>query len=202
MQMQSRLHYSIQSQPAPPVMNLYDFDGVLSHSLEEALFQMPVTRHDEEFIRKVSQLAVMDLSQESRQSARYICMQAILWYNRIPIRKGPITPDYRHPYYILTARSDRFAVRRMHEFVMEYLRPEPIKTQHLDHLPKGQAIAVLLERHPDTMFTFYDDNIRHIESAASLKTDRLCVVHVDNSLPSLYTEADSFYRNTILELAL
>lgn len=202
--MQTARNFCVQSQSQmlPPIMNLYDFDGVLGHSLEEALFQMGPTLHDAEFVRRVSKLASMDLSQESPTSARYICIQAILWYNRIPIRQGVITPDYNNPYYILTARSDRFAVRRMHDFVQEAYAVQPIKTHHLDHLPKGQAIEVLLDRHPETQFNFYDDNPRHVESAMALCHERLNVFQVDNGLPSLYEEAESFYRNTILELAL
>lgn len=188
--------------PELKIMNLYDFDGVLAHPLEEALFQMPATEHDSEFIRKVCKHFKMDLSQESVTSQRYICIQAILWAADHPIKAGPVTPEAEHPYYIMTARSDRFAVRRMHDYVQKKLSPQPIKTQHLDHLPKGQAIEVLLQRHPDTHFRFYDDNPRHVLSARMLRSDRLEVFHVDNGLDSLYTEAESFYRNTILELAL
>lgn len=188
--------------PDQKIMNLYDFDGVLGHPLEEALFQLPPTRHDSNFVDAVSQRFNMDLSQESSQSARYVCMQAIMWRYSIPIDPGFIRPDYNHPYYILTARSDFYGIRRMHRFVENELAVYPVKVQHLDHLPKGQAIGLLLERHPDTFFRFYDDNPRHITSAKMLRSDRLEIFHVDNQLKSFYEEAESVYRNKILELAL
>ena len=188
--------------PTPKIMNLYDFDGVLADSLEEALFQMPATKHDSEFIETVSSDFDLDLSQESITSQRYICIQATLWSCGYPVRAGKIAPDPEHPFYILTARSDIYATRRMHEFIDAHLWPEPVKVMNLDHLPKGIAIELLLQRHPDTHFRFYDDNPRHIQSAQLLRSDRLEIFHVDNQLASRYEEAQSFYRNTILELAL
>ena len=188
--------------PELKIMNLYDFDGVLADPLEEALFQMPTTEHDAEFIRVVSRDLNLDLSQESLTSQRYICIQAIMWAHEMPILPGKVVPQDEHPFYILTARSDIYAVRRMHEFITESYWKEPIKTQHLDHLPKGIAIELLLQRHPDTHFRFFDDNPRHIQSAQLLRSDRLEIFHVDNQLASRYEEAQSFYRNAILELAL
>ena len=125
-----------------------------------------------------------------------------MWRYGIPINPGVIQPDYNHPYYILTARSDFYAARRMQRFVEQELAVYPIKVQHLDHLPKGQAIELLLERHPDTFFRFYDDNLRHIISAKMLRSDRLEIFPVDNNLKSFYEEAESLYYGKILELAL
>lgn len=188
--------------PELKIMNLYDFDGVLADPLEEALFQMPTTEHDAEFIRAVSDQFNLDLSQESLTSQRYICIQATLWADNILVKKGEVSPQDGYPYYILTARSDIYATRRMHEFIDAFLWPEPVKVMNLDHLPKGVAIELLLQRHPDTHFRFFDDNPRHIQSAQLLRSDRLEIFHVDNQLASRYEEAQSFYRNTILELAL
>jgi len=196
----------MKAQPMPTpnltVMNLYDFDGVIASPLEEALFQLPSGPHDSAFVRKVSDRFDLDLSNESPLSQRYICVQAVLWDACIDIQPGPMFEKITGPYHILTARCDRFAVARMHEFVTDNLVVKPIKTMHLDHLPKGRMIEVLLERHPDVQFRYWDDNHGHCTSANMLRSPRLEVFPVDSGIEPYYTEAESYFRNTILELAL
>lgn len=202
--MQQNLHYPT---PKPQSLNrvqLLDFDGVLGYALEEALFQMPMGPHDVEFIQKMAQRHSLQLVQESFFSARYICIQAALFDACIPIQQGPMCAKLiTEPYYIITARTDRFAVSRVQEFIEDLPDAQkPIKCFHTDHLPKGQVIEMLLGRHPDTHYTFYDDNLRHVTSARLLRNDRLDVFHVDIDMEAEYTAASTFYKNTILELAL
>lgn len=184
------------------VVNLYDFDGVLASPFEEALFTLPTYDRDAEFVDRVSKALALDLSDQSPQSKRYICMQAIMWMSRIPIQRGPVTPEPLVPYHVITARCDRFAVARCHEALGMLFKPMPVKTMHVDHLPKGQMLQVLLDRHPECNFRFWDDNPRHIESALSLKSDRLEVFHVDNDMKDAYEEAELFYRFTLLDTHL
>lgn len=181
-------------------VNLYDFDGVIVNAFEEALFNLPETEHDFQFIRRVSHRFDLDLSQESRKSARYICMQAIMDRNNIRMEPGLMFDHISKPFHIITARCDRFAVKRMHKFLMER-GLEPIKIMQMDHLAKGLMIESLLERHQETRFTFWDDNLRHVTSARLLRHPRLEVFHVDNNLKDFYTKAESFYLNFILELS-
>ena len=194
-QSQQQTHNTVQ---------LFDFDGVLASPLEEALFQMPIGPHDVAFIAKMASRHTLDLSQEKITSARYICIQAALYDAGIPIQPGPCIDSIgTRPFHIITARSDRFAVARMYDFIEDnMLDNKPIKTLHVDHLPKGQIIQVLLDRHPDTRYVFWDDSPGHVTSARMLRNPRLDVFHVVNDMKDFYTEAESFYRKTILELAL
>lgn len=178
-------------------VNLYDFDGVLASPFEEALFTLPDTESDAEFIRSVSHTLSLDLSSESPRGQRYMALQSVLWHNRHGINPGPVSPEKGVPFYIITARCDLYATRRMHEFVSERLGSRPLKTMHVDHLVKGIMLDMLLERHPDVNFKFWDDNPRHIESARALNSDRLEIFHVDNDMGSVYPEAESFYRNLV-----
>lgn len=184
-----------------PVVSLYDFDGVIGAPFEEALFTMNAQDEDHQFIRAVSEQYGLDLSNESFASARYICLQAVMFNENIPIQPGPMFDQIEGPFHILTARCDKFAVWRMHQFIdMHNLKP--VKTMHLDHLAKGIMIRSIMDRHPDVRFRFYDDNLRHIRSARQLHDPRLEVFHVDNDMELLYVEAESFYRSRILKVVL
>ena len=184
-------------------INVFDFDRVLADPLEEGLFNLPINKDGEQLIKKMSQRHQMDLSGESLKSAHYISMQAALWDAGVPIMSGVMYERvYKGPYYILTARSDRFAVARMQEFIEAIPdRYRPIKIMHVDHLPKGQMLKMMLDRHPDNTYSFYDDRVKHIQSALELRDPRLDVFHVDNDMEDAYERASTFYQ-TILDLAL
>lgn len=184
-------------------LNIYDFDGVIAEPFEEALFNMPITEHDESFIKEVSgwSFVDMDLSLESFVSKRYICIQAVLYQLRTPILQGPLFYKLEGPYHIMTARSDRFAVRRVHEFIYSN-GLTPIKVMHTDHLPKGEMLKTILERHPDIQINFYDDTQRHIDSALALNNSRLSVFKVDNNVEPFYDRAIKFYNSVILDEVL
>jgi hypothetical protein len=180
-------------------VDIFDFDGVLAEPLEEALFTMEDTIHDKEFIKVMSELQRLDLSVESKSSQRYICIQAALLRMGVGINTGPAF-EYagRLPFHVLSARCDRFAVTRMHQFLVRHdLRP--IKTMHTDHLAKGEMLKVLLERHPDVTYNYFEDSPRHIESAMGIKSERLNVWRVDNIMEPFYTSAHKFYISQILE---
>lgn len=182
-------------------VNIYDFDGVLAEPLEEALFTMPSTPVDSEFVTKVCDNMGLDLSCESPLSQRYICIQAVLEYINWPINPGPLFDRIEGPFHVMTARCDRFAVARVHQFLEEHAL-QPIKVMHMDHLAKGKLLDVILERHPENTYSFYDDNLKHIESAMKLQNERLSVFHVDNNMQPFYTRAFKLYTNTILEVVL
>jgi hypothetical protein len=174
---------------------------VIAYPFEEALFRMPETDHDNEFVRVTCERFGLDLGSESLRSARYVCIQAVMHKHGICVVPGPIFNQVEGPFHIITARSDRFAVARMHSFIKDYdLKPN--KILQTDCLPKGQVIQMLLERHPDTHFRFWDDTMKHILSAKLLRSDRLEVFHVDNDMEPVYDRAESYYRKTILEFAL
>ena len=197
--------YCTHSYHELPNVNLFDFDGVLAYPLEEGLFQLPLGPHDVEFVSKMAYRHDLNLSRESFKSSRYICIQAALYDAGIPIKRGPA---FQHilegPYHIITARSDRFAVARVQEFIENNMHSHerPIKVMHVDHLPKGQMIQMLLDTHQDNRYSFYDDREKHVVSARSLKNPRLDVYHIDNDMTDVYVEASKFYNETILELAL
>lgn len=179
-------------------VDIFDFDGVLASPFEEALFTMDATIHDPKLITRTEKEYGLNLSLESRQSARYISIQAALMELDVPIQPGISFPlAGRNPYHILTARCDRFAVTRMHMFLMEK-ELNPIKTMHTDHLEKGKMLEVLLARHPDVTYNYFEDNPRHIESAMKLKSPRLNVYRVDNHMESYYLAAHKFYIEEII----
>ena len=185
-------------------VNIFDFDGVLADPLEEGLFNLELTGRATDLIHKMSVRHGLNLKGESLKSAHYIAMQAALWDACVPITPGPMFDRIAEgPYHILTARSDRFAVARVQEFISTNLpdRHRPIKIMHVDHLPKGQMLKMMLDRHPDNTYSFYDDRVKHIQSALELHDPRLDVFHVDNDMEDAYERASTFYQ-TILDLAL
>lgn len=186
-------------------LDIFDFDGVLAEPFEEALFTMPETEHDDTFVKEVSGWAFidLDLSLESKLSQRYICIQAVLRHIlRVDVEPGPMFKKAgMNPFHIMTARCDRFAVPRVHDFVAKH-GLNPIKVMHTDHLPKGIMLQTILDRHPDVRINFYDDTQRHIDSALSLNNPRLNVFKVDNDMQPYYDRAIKFYNSVILEEVL
>lgn len=198
-------NFCTHSHTQMPNVNIFDFDGVLADPIEEGLFQLDITPDSISFMQKMVQRHCLDLSQETLKSAHYICMQAAMLDAGIPIKPGPLMrKTLEGRYHILTARSDRFAVARMQLFIEDNMEDcdRPIKIMHVDHLPKGQMLQMILDRHPNTRYTFFDDREKHVRSARELRNPRLDVFHVDNDMRLVYEEASDFYHDTILDLAL
>lgn len=182
-------------------LNIFDFDGVLGDPIEEALFTMPEHEADEAFMRKMSVRHNLDLRFESQKSARYICIQAALQDLGIGIKPGPKINHIpmSDPYHILTARCDRFAVQRMHEFLEFNVGNLPLRTFHVGSTRKAHVLEMMLNLNSEVSYVFWDDNINHIHYANALDNPRIITKYVDNNMDEAYKEAVTFYENTILE---
>lgn len=179
-------------------VDIFDFDGVLANPFEEALFSMDATIHDKKLIAAMEKLNDIDLSSETPTSARYIAIQAALLHMDTPIQPGiAFHHAGRTPFHILTARCDRFAVTRMHIFLMEQ-ELKPIRTMHTGEVDKGKIIETLLDRNPKVTYNYFEDNERHIASAMKLDSPRLNVWRVDNHMESYYLAAHKFYIEEII----
>lgn len=177
-----------------PEIHLYDFDGVLASPFEEALYCLPVNLEDQQFIDRASLLFGIGNNQESLKSIRYMMMQATMLEFEQEIKPGPVRPDPSVPFMIITARSDYFSISRMMNFLSDQ-DLMPIRIFNVGDTPKKETIQTLLDKHPETEFTYWDDRQSHVDGANSLKSSRLTCHLVDNDLESYYEKAESYYRN-------
>ena len=186
------------------LVNIFDFDGVIGHPIEEALFTMPVHEHDKAFMEKMSRRHNLDLTYESHQSGRYICIQAAMQDLGIPIKRGPKADEVPvvGPYHILTARCDRFAVQRMHEFLDFEFGNLPLRTFHVGSTRKAHVLQMMLNLNDEVNYTFWDDNINHIHYANALDNPRMATKYVDNPMEVHYQDAVTLYETELLRHSL
>lgn len=182
-------------------LNVYDFDGVLASPFEEALFNLNTTKRDADFVQVVSDGMNLDLSGESLQSARYICLQALMFHLGHEITPGPIRIEKGIPFHIVTARSDWYATARMRQFLHHYYI-KPVKLIQMDHLNKALLLDSLATRHPDVDIRFWDDRRKHTDAAKKLGHSNLTIFRVDNQMEQFYKDAQSFYEDQILRVFL
>ena len=180
-------------------IKLFDFDGVLASPFEEALYQMPVSARDSEFIDKAAArygLGAGHLT-ESVSSFRYMCMQAVMDDLGHPIREGPLLDKAEGPFMVITARSDFFALRRMFRF-LEWYGKMPLYIFTLGKTPKFRVVERLLIQYPNASFEFYDDLLKHVEPVEALGSDRVTTFHVDNDMGPVYEKAQSYFNSQIV----
>lgn len=182
----------------PERIQLFDFDGVLASPFEEALYCLPVNLRDAAFIKAAEARYQIPNHHESIKSIRYMMMQAVMMDMGHKIKAGPCRPDPNHPFMIITARSDYFSIYRMMEF-LSAAEMFPIQIFNVGDTPKKETIRVLLEKHPEAQFEYWDDRQAHIDGADSLRSPRLVTHYVDNDLDSFYEEAESYYRNILMD---
>lgn len=181
-------------------MRIFDFDGVIGSAFEEALFTMPETPTDAIFMNAAQKRFRLKIEGESRLSSRYMLIQRAMWDMNHGIEEGPRYHDAVNgqPLIVLTARSDLYAVKRMHQF-LDYHGIRPSRTFHVGSVPKHHTVTMMMKAMPETQFTFYDDNQSHVDGVNNLKNDRVSAFFVDNDMEAAYERASSFYNDQLLE---
>jgi hypothetical protein len=178
-----------------PVINegevyAFDFDGVLSSGLDDAVYRMPTESADEALISQVATRFGINCAGMDVRYQRHLVHQGALWALNEPIEPGPALESARvasrmaAPVFVISARSGWFAVERMRRF-LEIHGILPLEVYNVGRVTKVKQIQLLSREFPDKKINFVEDSIAHLEhvAKAGLTNVKLTLVRSKTSLP-------------------
>lgn len=162
----------------------FDFDGVLADQEEEKVYRLEDTPLERGELEALARLHGMDPSlYPSTGYLRHLIYQSQVF--DLPVK--PHTPavefardlcDTGNPYFVVTARSGRYAVDRMMRFVDRWcLYPHEVFC--LGRSSKAALLTHLRKDWPDRPFVFFEDSKHHIDAAMALGDPLLAVVQIE-----------------------
>jgi len=177
-------------------INIFDFDGVLSSPIEDAIFRLDEHPDDDLFIAEGrKRYGITNLSDHVRRN-RHLILQECLYERGMCPYEGPLFPllmESKDPFYVLTARSGPGAVARVSQFFEKHDR-RPEEMFFVGPVSKTHILIDLCDKHDDHTLTFYDDTAHHIEAATNLGLPNLNVSFVDNDVSRLKGRAIGAYK--------
>lgn len=182
-----------------PVINeneiyAFDFDGVLSSGLEDAVYRLPTENGDEELIREVATSLKIKCAGMEPRYQRHLVYQGALWALNEPIASGPALESARAasrmavPFFVISARSGWFAVERMRRF-LESHAILPLEVYNIGRVTKDKQINLLAHEFPKRNINFIEDSIAHLRCVArvGLPNVTLTLVRSKEPLPDQRT---------------
>ena len=162
----------------------FDFDGVLVTQCEEKVFQLPEEHMERRRLEEKAAFADVEsgLYPDTRY-LRHLVFQGYAWGttpepHHEAIRFAYKLRDNEDPYFIVTARSGLWAVRRMLDFVdCQALYPQEVFC--LGRASKALLLAELRKDWPDRMFVFFEDSQHHIDACVALGDPLLKIVKIE-----------------------
>lgn len=162
----------------------FDFDGVLATQCEEKVFRLPEENMERRRLEEKAAFANVEsgLYPDTRY-LRHLVFQGYAWGT---------TPEPHHeavgfalalaanedPYFIVTARSGLWAVRRMLDFVeQQSLHPQEVFC--LGRASKALLLAELRKDWPDRTFVFFEDSEHHIDACRALADPWLEIIKIE-----------------------
>lgn len=179
----------------PNSIFVFDFDGVLICQNEEKLYQLDEIEGERDRLEELARRVGIEPDLYSTGYLRHLVFQSR--YDRIckPHVLAEFARDLDVPYFVLTLRSGLHALHRMLGF-LDVMHIYPQELFCVGRGLKSAILAKLLEEWPDKQIVFFDDSMRHIEDACSLKSNRLTVVHVE--WPTCKQEASAMRERHIM----
>lgn len=162
----------------------FDFDGVLATQCEDKMFRLPPGDMERRKLEEMARFANIDPAlYPDTGYLRHLVYQGYA-YGTVPEEHLPVTAlarcmeDWGDPYFIVTARSGTWAVRRLLEFVdKQGLHPQEVFC--LGRSSKAILLSQLREDWPDRPFVFFEDTQRHIDACVALDDPLLQVVKIE-----------------------
>lgn len=162
----------------------FDFDGVLATQCEEKVFRLP--EEDMERRRLEEKAVFANVHSDLYPSTRYLrhlVFQGYAW-GTVPEAHDEATSFARtltengDPYFIVTARSGLWAVRRLLDFAeQQMIFPQEVFC--LGRASKALLLAELRKDWPDRPFVFFEDSEHHIEACRALADPLLEIVKIE-----------------------
>jgi hypothetical protein len=162
----------------------FDFDGVLATQCEEKIFRMDERPMERRRLEEKAVFANVDPAlYPSTNYLRHMVFQSYA-VGSIPDPHQEAVSFARSlsglgdPYFIVTARSGLWAVRRMLDFVeKEGITPQEVFC--LGRASKALLLAELRKDWPDRQFVFFEDSDHHIEACRALVDPLLEIVKIE-----------------------
>ncbi len=178
----------------------FDFDGVMATQCEDKMFRLPAGDMERRRLEEKAQFASIDPSlYPDTGYLRHLVYQGYAW-GTIPKEHLPFTAFARNlqlndePYFIVTARSGTWAVRRVLDF-LTYDGLHPQEMFCLGRSSKAILLSQLRVDWPDRPFVFFEDTQKHIDACVALADPLLEVVKVEWPV---CTENAEWLKKTIL----
>jgi len=173
-----RNHYSSDA------IFFFDFDGVLATQCEEKIFRMDERPMERRRLEEKAPFASVDAAlYPSTNYLRHMVYQGYAW-GSVPDAHEEATSfarslsDSGDPYFIVTARSGLWAVRRLLDFTQQQLI-YPQEVFCLGRASKALLLAELRKDWPDRQFVFFEDSDHHIEACRALADPLLEIVKIE-----------------------
>ncbi len=170
----------------------FDFDGCIAMQCEEKLFRLPEGAGERRRLEVIAERVGIDASLYNTQYLRHLVFQAATQY--AIERYGPVfnliaeVDDALTPYFVMTARSGLYAIKRMLAFLeTSYLKPQEVFC--LGRASKADLLETLLEEWPDREIIYLDDSVHHTHAARALGNPRLHIVEVRHDADLTNAEA-------------
>lgn len=171
----------------------FDFDGVLADQVEEKVFRLEGSNAEHGHLEMLARMHGIDhtLYPNTRYLRHLLHQTQAYGY---PVKPHLEAVDFarelsmqQKPYFIVTARSGFYAVRRMISFCKRfYLYPQEVFC--LGRSSKALLLAELRKDWPERPFIFFEDSEYHIEAAKALGDPNLTIVQIEWPTCSLSAE--------------
>jgi hypothetical protein len=173
-----RNHYSADA------IFFFDFDGVLATQCEEKVFRLPEEDMERRRLEEKAPFAGVDSSLYPNIGyLRHLVFQGYAW-GTVPEPHDEATSFARSltengdPYFIVTARSGLWAVRRLLDFAeQQFIFPQEVFC--LGRASKALLLAELRKDWPDRPFVFFEDSQHHIDACRALADPLLEIVKIE-----------------------
>lgn len=162
----------------------FDFDGVLATQCEEKVYRLPEEYMERRRLEEKAEFANVDPAlYPDTKYLRHLVFQGYAWGttpepHEEAVAFARLLDDTKDPYFIITARSGLWAVRRMLDFVAEQ-GIFPQETFCLGRSSKAALLAALRTDWPDRPFVFFEDTQKHIDACVALADPNLEIVRID-----------------------
>lgn len=172
----------------------FDFDGVLIEQSEEKLYQLEETAEERPALERMAAKLGIDPKLYDTPYLRHLVFQATYEGPSTPTVMTDFARSLADPYFIITARSGRHAIERVLQFVGDNdLQPQEIFC--LGKTCKGDHLRHMLATFPDYHIVFFDDLMKHIQSAVEVGDPRLIPIHIE--WESCWEEAKRLHRDLL-----
>lgn len=181
-------------------VHVFDFDGVLAHPIEDAIFRLEPYEAEESFLKDAAHSYGLPHYSNAKY-LRHVIVQHVMLDAGVPCLPGPLLDTAKDCslHYILSARSSAPAVSRAMEFLIHH-DLFPAETFFVGNGGKNPNLEWICREANDEV-VFWDDTMHHIDKANELELTNLKVEFVDTTklvneemAMQLYSQImDSFY---------
>jgi hypothetical protein len=187
---------------AKPYYYVFDFDGVISSETEERIYRMPPRKDERELLERLARHYAIESAGYDTRYLRHLVIQEILLEKEEPVEPGPLAEAAeeltaaRRPFFILTARSGRAAVKRVLSFLdAHHIRPQELF--FVGRAPKGRQLALARKSIGPGSLIYFDDSPRHTKNGRRQQMDNFETVFVTWPKEATQAAAQELYDSCL-----